>query len=59
MAVATRIERKPFSSPDELRTFSRGKLEVVTVGGQQIARMTLEPGWKWSECVKPIAQTNS
>lgn len=59
MAVATRIECKPFGKPDELRAFSKGKLEIVTVGGHEIGRATFEPGWKWSESVKPIVQTQS
>jgi hypothetical protein len=60
MAVTTlKAECKHLSSPDEIRTFSKGRLEVVEVGGTSMGRGTFEPGWKWSECVKPIAQTSS
>ncbi len=52
-------ERKSLSKPDETRNFPKGKLEVVTVGGHSMGRATFQPGWKWSECVKPIAQTES
>ncbi len=37
----------------------KGKLELVRVGGVLFAKATLLPGWKWSECVKPIVGTRS
>jgi hypothetical protein len=52
-----RIEGKNFSKPDETRTFEKGKMELVNVGGGQVGRATLQPGWKWSLHVKPIAKT--
>ena len=54
-----KLEVKGFSNPDELRTFDKGKLELIKVGGALIGRATLQPGWKWSESVKPIAKTES
>ncbi len=57
-AVLNRVETKDFHTPDETRTFPHGKLELVTVGGGTVGRFTLEPGWKWSQHVKPIAQTD-
>ncbi len=54
------VEVKSFDSPDETRPFEgKGQAEVVQVGGQPVARGTFEPGWKWSENVKPIAGTDS
>ncbi len=53
------MEAKDLNSPDETRPFPKGKLEVVNLGGVTIGRGTLEPGWKWSESVKPIAGTDS
>jgi hypothetical protein len=54
------VEVKSFDSPDEVRPFEgKGKADVVNVGGQAIGRGTFEPGWRWSENVKPIAQTDS
>jgi len=53
-----KIEKKSFSQPDEQRTFEKGKIDLVTVGDVTFGRATLQPGWKWSTCVKPIAQTN-
>ena len=44
---------KRFEQPDEVRTFEKGRLELVTVGGMTIGRATYEPGWKWSEHVGP------
>lgn len=53
------LEKKNFSHADETRTFDKGTLDVVTVGGTQVGLAHFQPGWKWSECVKPIAQTDS
>ena len=53
------IEIKRFDSPDEHRPFEgKGAADMVTVFGQTIGRATLEPGWKWSVNVKPIAGTD-
>ena len=54
-----KAEAKNFSQPDEVRTFPKGKLELLNIGGRTIGRATLEPGWKWSESVKPMAKTKS
>jgi len=50
-------ERKSFFKPDETRFFEKGKIELVTVNDVTFGRATLQPGWKWSTCVKPIVQT--
>ena len=39
---------KRFEKPDEVRTFEKGKFEMLQVGGMTIGRATYEPGWKWS-----------
>ena len=39
---------KRFEKPDEIRTFEKGKFELVRLGGMTIGRATYEPGWKWS-----------
>jgi hypothetical protein len=54
-----KMEVKSFSSPDDVRTFDKGRLELVKIGGVEIGKATFEPGWKWSESVKPIAKTDS
>src|SRR5437870_7029126 len=53
-------EVKNFESPDETRPFEgNGKADVVNIGGQTLGRGTFEPGWRWSNDVKPIAGTDS
>ncbi|MGE3920179.1 MAG: cupin domain-containing protein [Gammaproteobacteria bacterium] len=47
------------SEPMELRTFDKGKLELVMHEGAVVGRATFEPGWKWSESIKPIAGRKS
>jgi mannose-6-phosphate isomerase-like protein (cupin superfamily) len=39
---------KRFEKPDEVRTFEKGRFEVVKIGGMTIGRASYEPGWKWS-----------
>ena len=53
------IEVKGFDVPDETRTFDKGRLEVVNVNGRIVGRATFEPGWKWSESLKPVVKTKS
>ena len=48
---------KRFDNPDEIRTFEKGKFEIVKIGGMTIGRATYEPGWKWSKDVAPLAGT--
>ena len=47
------VVQKRFESPDEVRTFEKGKLEVVRIGPVSIGRATYEPGWQWSKHVGP------
>src|SRR5438067_12824765 len=56
---AETFELKSLNSPEEVRKFDNGKVELVNVAGAAVGRATFEPGWKWSTCVKPIAKTNS
>jgi hypothetical protein len=58
-STAAKVLAKSFSSPDEVRTFEKGKVEIVKLGDVIIGRGTLEPGWSWSKCIKPLAGTNS
>jgi quercetin dioxygenase-like cupin family protein len=44
---------KRFDSPDEVRVMTKGRFEIVRIGGLSIGRATYEPGWKWSEHVGP------
>jgi len=54
-----KFESKSLNSPEEVRKFDKGRIELVNVAGASIGRATFEPGWKWSSCVKPIAGTDS
>ena len=54
-----KAEVKSFGKPDEVRTFPKGKVELVKIGGGMIGRATFEPGWKWSTSVQPLAKTKS
>lgn len=53
------MAKKSFDSPDETRTPDKTRVDVVDLGGVKAARITFEPGWRWSECVKPVAGTDS
>jgi quercetin dioxygenase-like cupin family protein len=57
--AAESLQKKNLGSPDETRTFENGKVGVVTLGEFNASRFMLEPGWRWSENVKPIAGTDS
>jgi len=54
-----KTEHKSFKSPDEVRNFPNGRLEILNVGGAEVGRLILNPGWRWSNDVKPIAKTSS
>jgi len=57
--TARSFELKSLNSPEEVRNFEKGKVELVSIAGATIGRATFDPGWKWSTCVKPIAKTDS
>ena len=50
-------ELRDFSHPDEVRAFEKGRAEILNTSGGSIGRLILEPGWRWSEHVKPFAGT--
>ncbi len=55
------LTKMRFEASNEVRAFAdgKGKVEIVNVGDLQIGRGVFEPGWRWSEHVKPIAGTDS
>jgi DNA-binding transcriptional ArsR family regulator len=57
MLTTTMVKR--FESPDEVRTFQKGRLELIKIGTMTLGLGTYEPGWRWSEHIKPIAGTES
>ena len=53
------LASKSFSAADDVRTFDKGRMEVVTLGGATVGRATFDPGWRWSVSVKPVVGTES
>jgi uncharacterized protein YjlB len=53
------ITKKSFDAPDERRAPDKTEMQVVDLGAVKAARMTLQPGWRWSECIKPVVGTDS
>jgi hypothetical protein len=53
------VTNRNLERPDETRTFDHGQVQVVKIGESTIGRYAFEPGWRWSESVKPIAKTDS
>jgi hypothetical protein len=55
--AAEQVEHLDFTHPDEVRRFPHGMAQILNVGGGVVGRLTLEPGWRWSQDVKPLAGT--
>lgn len=55
------LEAKRFESPDEVRPFKddTGQVQLVELSGNMIGRGTFNPGWRWSDHVKPLSGTDS
>ena len=51
------VEKRTFDQPDTTRTPPNARIEVVSVGGATVGRATLQPGWRWSESIKPVVGT--
>ena len=52
-------EHLSFEKPDETREFPNGRAEIVNSADGAIGRLVLDPGWRWSNDVKPVANTAS
>jgi hypothetical protein len=60
MAIGPKkIVKRRFDTPDEHRPFPLGSSDVVTIGGTTLGMARFEPGWRWSESVRPIVGTES
>ena len=57
--MARSSEHKSFAKPDETREFPNGRAEVLKMGGGAVGKLVLQPGWRWSKDVKPLAKTAS
>lgn len=53
------LEVRDFSAPDETRAPDKTRVDIVRMGGTSASRMSLEPGWRWSDCIKPVAGTDN
>ena len=56
--TVTKLQAKSHDAPDEVRTPNKTRVEVVHLEGFTIGRFRFEPGWRWSECVKPVVKTD-
>jgi hypothetical protein len=52
-------ETRSLDNADETRTPDKTTVEVVRLGDTELGRFTFEPGWRWSECIKPVVGTDS
>jgi hypothetical protein len=52
-------QHKSFEAADEVRSFPNGEAQILNVGGAEIGRLVFQPGWRWSNDVKPLAGTDS
>jgi hypothetical protein len=53
------LEARSFDQAQETRRPDKTTVQIVELGSAKAARMTLEPGWRWSECIKPVVGTES
>ncbi len=51
------VTKQSFDDSSDVRTFENGQVQVVTVGPFTFGRFEFRPGWRWSEAVKPIVNT--
>jgi cupin domain len=54
-----KMQKRNLDSPNETRSFEKGKIQLANLGDVTIGRGILEPGWSWEKCVKPIVNTSS
>lgn len=53
------LAAKNFGQTKEVREFENGKVEIIEFGDRVVGRSTLQPGWRWSKAIKPLARTES
>jgi hypothetical protein len=59
MTTTQQTTKRSLSEPDEVVEMPKGRLEIVKIGEAVFGRAVFEPGWRWSEHVKPVAKTAS
>jgi quercetin dioxygenase-like cupin family protein len=55
----TKLSVKSLSKPDEVRTPEKTRFEIVRMDDCTMGRFTFQPGWRWSECIKPVVKTDT
>ena len=55
----SKFEVKSHDKPDEVRTPNKTRIEVVRLDGFTLGRFMFQPGWRWSQCIKPVVHTDS
>lgn len=53
------VVRASFTAPEESREFDKTRIDIVALGTAKMLRLTLQPGWRWSQCMKPIVGSDS
>lgn len=56
--MTAKAEQKTFAAADETREFEHGRMDLLRIGGAEIGQLTLQPGWRWSDHVKPVVGTD-
>lgn len=57
--TVTKLEAKSHNTPDEIRQPDKTKVEIVRLEGHTFGHFNMKPGWRWSECIKPVVHTES
>jgi hypothetical protein len=57
--IMSAMETKSLNTPDEVKNLPKTTIEVINMGDMSLMKLTLQPGWKWSEHVKPTVGTES
>lgn len=57
--TVTTLTVKSHDDPDERRRPDKSEIDIVDLGEYTLGRFTFEPGWRWSECIKPVVHTDS
>ena len=53
-----RLQAKSFSTPDEVRRTEHGTITIVDLENTVVGKLVFDPGWRWSNVVKPVAGTD-
>lgn len=52
------LEKKSFNAPEERRTPPNTTMETVRFGDRAVARITYQPGWRWTTDIRPTTGTD-